>query len=366
VSSCFLEKIKVTNFRNLESQYIDFSSNINCIIGNNGNGKTNILEAIYYLLRKKSFRKNNSFPQLLSADCSKAEIIFESLFRIDNEHRTISLKNTETEITYSENSIPVKKIKPVPVIFINPFDSYQFFNSNSFSRDWFDDHICLVSPAYKKNLSKFKTILKFRNTLLQEKPNRYELQIKALDQEFVVLNLNIINERKLFITNIQNHFQNSYSTIFGEKHLLGISYESKFSRISEEEIRKTLSENLQKDSYAGRTSTGIHLDNYEVSFDGFKASEYCSLGQLKIAYFSLLFAYIDYFRYNLTSLTPIVLIDDISGELDRGRWEGLVKYLRSAQFQVILTTANEQFKDELEKISGINKLIMIKGFVSKI
>jgi len=365
VNSCFLEKIRISNFRNLETQLIDLKSNINCIIGDNGNGKTNILEAIYYLLRKKSFRKNNSFPQLLSADCSKAEIIIESLFNIDNENKTIALKNTEKEFIYSENGIPVKKIKSIPVIFINPFDSYQFFNSSTFSREWFDDHISMVNSVYKKNLNKYKTILKFRNTLLYDKPNRYELQIKVLDTEFAQLSFLIINDRKSFLKNIQNHFQNCYSTIFNEKHLLGISYDCKFTRISADEIKNCLQLNLQKDIAVGRTTSGIHLDHYQIQFDGFNASEYCSLGQLKIAYFSLLFAYIDYFRYNLTSLTPIVLIDDISGELDRGRWEGLVLYLKSAQFQVILTTANEQFKDELEKISGINKLKMIKGLVSK-
>ena len=72
-----IQKLQVTNFRNLEPDIISFSPNINCILGENGNGKTNILEALYYISYRKSFRKNTSFPQIISIDCEEPEIIFE-------------------------------------------------------------------------------------------------------------------------------------------------------------------------------------------------------------------------------------------------------------------------------------------------
>src|SRR5690606_34270057 len=98
--------------------------------------------------------------------------------------------------------------------------------------------------------------------------------------------------------------------------------------------------------------------------DGLNSYDYCSLGQQKMSYLSLLFAYIELFRYKYTSY-PIVLIDDVSGELDRFRWQKLVEYLEKSEFQVLITTANEKFKEELERIVGASKLYVESGSVYK-
>jgi DNA replication and repair protein RecF len=97
--------------------------------------------------------------------------------------------------------------------------------------------------------------------------------------------------------------------------------------------------------------------------DGLNSFEYSSLGQQKIAYLSLLFAYIELFRYKF-NFYPVLLIDDVSGELDEVRWERLVDYLKMRNFQVFITTANENFKSKLAKIKGANKIKVVSGFIT--
>jgi DNA replication and repair protein RecF len=95
------------------------------------------------------------------------------------------------------------------------------------------------------------------------------------------------------------------------------------------------------------------------------STDFCSLGQQKMSYLSLLFAYIELFRYKIGSF-PIVLMDDVSGELDQARWENLVRYLGNADFQTLITTANDAFRRELERIEGTKKIFVSSGFVKNL
>ncbi len=146
-------------------------------------------------------------------------------------------------------------------------------------------------------------------------------------------------------------------------HDLELRLDSKFANATQEEIKNFYRENLQKDDIIGRTSYGIHRDDYVFLFDGFNSFDFCSLGQQKMSYLSLIFAYIELFRYKFSSY-PIVLIDDVSGELDSRRWRNLIDYLEAKNFQVMITTANENFKRELEKIEESNKFYVDSGGVS--
>jgi DNA replication and repair protein RecF len=108
------------------------------------------------------------------------------------------------------------------------------------------------------------------------------------------------------------------------------------------------------------TQVGIHRDDFIFSFNGLNAFEFCSLGQQKMAFLSLIFAYIELFRYKFSSY-PIVLIDDVSGELDSRRWKNLIEYLETKNFQVLITTANENFGKELERIPNSKKFFIEHG-----
>ena len=124
-----LEKILSNNFRNLDNQTIQFNKKINCIFGNNGNGKSNLLEVVQVLLNRKSFRKKASFPQFLSMDCVYPEIIISSLLSTKNSQLSYSLKINEGQFNYSLNGKLTKDKIKLSSIFINPFDAYSFHHN---------------------------------------------------------------------------------------------------------------------------------------------------------------------------------------------------------------------------------------------
>lgn len=358
-----ISKLQVSNFRNLQGDIIQFGAKINCIFGENGNGKTNILEAIYVLALKKSFRKNSSFPQFLGIDGEKPEIIISSVFlNQNNEAFSYSARLLQDSSEWSLNGKPVKKRPEIALVFVNPSDAYQFHNQASFRRQWFDQHIGMLDSGYKKLISKYTTILRNRNTLLSKKPSYYHQQLDVLDEMMAKISVEILEKRKSFINEIGGFCKQAFQDVFSENHELKISLESKFLNCSVEQIQKTLLENRPKEELMGFTKNGIHKDDYVLLFDGYNSYEFCSLGQQKMSYLSLLFAYVELFRYKFMSF-PIVLIDDVSGELDSERWQRLVHFLERSQFQVLITTANEKFKEELDKIEGAQKIIVHAGTI---
>ncbi len=357
-----VSKLQVTNFRNLESDIITFSPKINCILGENGNGKTNILEALYYISYRKSFRKNTSFPQIISIDCEEPQIIFSSLYEYENEQLSYSGKLDFNGSSWFANGKATKKKPEVDYVFINPFDAFSFNNIASFRRKWFDDHLSIIDKKYKKVLNQYNSSLRFRNTLLSKKPHDFIGQIKVLDKQMSTYSFQLIEMRKKFVDQLSPYISQIYKDIFSQANELVINIDSRFLNFSEENIYDYMQSRLDKDCAIGHTSYQVHKDDYVLLFNGMNSYEFCSLGQQKMSYLSLLFAYIELFRYIYIS-TPILLIDDVSGELDKVRWSKLISYLESQTFQVLITTANEKFKEELEQIEGANKIYVSDGSI---
>lgn len=361
-----IQKLQVTNFRNLEPDIITFGDGINCIFGDNGNGKTNILEALYYLIHRKSFRKNTSFPQIISIDGENQEILFSSVFS-DNadELSTFTGKLNQNENFWYLNGKATKKKINAGVIFINPFDSQQFHTSASFRRNWIDHHLSQISVDYKKMLSKHVKFLRNRNVLLAKKPAEFKKQIAAIDEELAPLAIEITNNRCDFLNRLNDYLKGTFFELFSEDHELLINLDSKLIDKNKDFFHQMMAKNWEKDLVIGRTNYGVHLDDYVFLFDAINSYDFCSLGQQKMSYLSLLFAYTELFRYKFTTF-PIVLLDDVSGELDGHRWQRLIDYLKLRKFQVLITTANNNFKEGLDTISGATQIEVASGSILNI
>ncbi len=361
----YLSKFCVENYRNLNNSVIDLNRGINCIFGDNGNGKTNLLEAIHYLITRKSFRKNTSFEQIISVECEKPEILFHSLFQTENEGNTslTGRLNQGQNEWYFDNKLSRKKIQ-LETLFVNPFDSFSFHNSASFRRNWFDGKFSQLSDDYKKTLNNYNASMKFRNNLLSKKPSEYRAQIFANEGRFAQLSYDLIQFRKKFLTELHEYCGLTFKLIFDEVHDLKIKLDSKFYNWSVEQIQEYYHQSMQKDEIIGYTRAGVQRDDYTFEFDGYNSYEYCSLGQQKMSFLSLIFAYIELFRYKFKTY-PMVLIDDVSGELDRRRWQNLINYLQAKKFQVLITTANENFKKELERIQNAKKIYIHDGIIQE-
>ena len=356
-----LKKLQVKNFRNLEEMVISFDKRISCIFGENGNGKTNLLEAIYVITERKSFRKNVDFAQFLSLNGNSPEVDFMAKFKGD-DIISYSGKLFSKRAEYFLNGKLTKKKIDIRAIFINPFEFLYFYSTASFRRQWFDRAFSSLDEHYKNNLTRYKKVLKMRNTLLIKKPFQFKEQIKAMDKELSRYSFFLLKKRLSYADKFKNLFTPIFTQLFSEKHEIDIEIQSKFKGLTEEQIGEKLQEALPRDMLMGKTSYGVHLDDYMLLFDKLNAFEVCSFGQQKMSFLSLSFAYIELFKYKC-GREPMVLIDDVSGELDKARWKNLVNYICDKKFQTFITTANEDFKRILEKMGNIGKLEVERGRV---
>lgn len=355
-----IKKLQAQNFRNLKDSVFDFSPGINCILGQNGNGKTNLLEAVYLLTNKKSFRKNTDYSQMINIEGERPELILQSVFENDGELLPYSLRMSDSLEERFLNNKPEKKITPSSSVFVNPFDSYQFHTSSTFRRQWIDGHISLGDKEYRQILTRFQKSMKFRNSVLVLGGKNASMQLRAIDEQVSEYSEIITRKRYEFLETLNQFITPTFKSIFSEDHVLELSLDSMFVHWDRKRIFDFYRHQESSDIKAEITQVGIHRDDFIFSFDGLNAFEFCSLGQQKMAFLSLIFAYIELFRYKFTSY-PIVLIDDVSGELDSQRWKNLVQYLETKNFQVLITTANESFGKELEKIPKSKKFYIEHG-----
>ena len=244
--SFYLRRLQTINFRNLSNDIIDFSPHINCITGDNGHGKTNILEAVYLLANRRSFRKKAGFAQYVGVDSERLEINLSAVISDGKRDCVYTGKLFPDETNWSMDAHRIRKNYPLKAVFISPFDSNSFHTSKSFRREWFDHHIAMVYPEYKKILSRYFKALKFKNSLLASYRNQSDTELDIIDCEISSCIQKIINGRNRFLSQIKRGFVSTFKKIFSEEHDLQIVLESPFCGKNEQEITKILDENRFK------------------------------------------------------------------------------------------------------------------------
>ncbi|MBF0311920.1 MAG: DNA replication/repair protein RecF [Oligoflexia bacterium] len=364
-----IRKFQVNNFRNLLTGPLDFSENLNCFFGNNGNGKTNLLEALYIFSNKKSFRKNVSFPQICSFSLVENPHIY--FFATLEDHafqkqHQISGKIGPIENEWYIDGSRLGKKNQFPnfkSIIMTPFDAHLFFISSKNRRDWFDRHLSKVNDEYRKSLQRYGMLIKHRNNLLKIKFTLDLLQIKAIDREIAQHMEILLKARHSFIQSLSEVLPSICFAIFGETVNLSIKMCTEVTLWNNLDIFECLQRNVVLDQKKGHTTYGVHLDDYEMIWNGQSAENYASTGQQKVSYFSLLFAYTELFRYNFKSY-PIVLIDDITSELDTLRWKKLIDYVLSKNYQTFISTTSESVWEGLGNLKNAKKFLIKNGEVS--
>ena len=363
MNNSLVVSFKAQNFRNLTDAIVKLSPGINCFYGLNGEGKTNFIEAIYYVCRGKSFRKKTSYPQLLSNECVKDEIIFNILFQNENY---ISWRQTSSNLELYLNNSKIKRKQKYGCVFLNPFDSFLFHNDPQFRRGWFDSHLSDIDSEYKSNLSKCEKFIRHRNKLLKlGQSDQNAKQINAIDENLAPLLKFIHEKRHEFLKDLSGHTENIFKKVFNENFEVNLVLESKISDLSVDEIKAKMTKKMAKDFIIGSSSIGPSKDDFIIEINGLNSVEFASLGQQKMTYISLLFAYIELFRYKFKSF-PIVLIDDVSGELDEIRLKNLIEYLHQTSTQVLITTANKAFMENLSADKSISVFFVDQGEVKNI
>ncbi|OFZ14224.1 MAG: hypothetical protein A2X86_05060 [Bdellovibrionales bacterium GWA2_49_15] len=356
-----VQKIFVENFRNIKPLPIEFAPFINVVFGKNGNGKTNILEAIHLLFKKKSFKKNTGFSQILSYDNEDPFVSIKAAISTTEGLQNLSLRISRDKTEHLLNGKKSKTIRNGTTLFIGPFDSGPFFLGAGERRELIDELICETNDDYKKILKKYFVALRFRNILLQKKPVKYHEQIKAINLQMGEYSFFLHFARNQYVENLNKYLTETYKQLFSDEINLKIQYSPTLPLgRSAEEISKIFATSVEKDEKVCHTTVGPHRDDYIVLFNNYNAVEFCSLGQQKMAYLSILFGHLD-LVLEQHDLKPIILIDDISGELDSVRWLNLINFLSKRRQQIIITTANEAFKDALNTIQHAKSIFVSSG-----
>jgi len=342
----FLEQLNLKKFRNYDDLKISLNNGLNIFYGDNAQGKTNILESIYFCATGKSHRTKND----------------KELIKWENENSKVNVKfikndrEEEIDILIHKNvnkKIMINKIKKnrtseivgnLNIVIFSPEDLYLIKEGPSYRRKYIDIEISQVNNLYLQNLIKYNKILKNRNFLLKEK-NITDIELNIWDEQLVSYGKKLIVEREKFINDIKDIVKDIYYKITGEKEILEISYEK---NIDIENYREKLNKNIEKDKVRKRTSIGPHLDDIEFKIDGVDIRKYGSQGQQRTAAIALKFAAIDFFEkeYNVK---PILLLDDIFSELDKNRQLFLIEYIKDIQTILTCTGVDDLIENEIDK-----------------
>lgn len=334
------------NFRNLEDKNIHFSPRFNLFFGKNGQGKTSILEAIYFSATGKSFRTSKNF-ELIKYKKEKMGSFIS--YRDLISEKTLSVKIDKNSKTYSYNG---KKTSfdefygKVNIVTFIPEDIELIVGSPSIRRSFFDSEISQSNYEYFKNLKDYTKILKIRNKYLKDRKKKDDLFI-IYENEFVKLAAKIILKRIDYIKKISILLNLNYRKLFDDKKELSLKYDTcigDFKGLNLEQIEEKLREKIKENSFMesryGHSLVGPQRDEFKFILNEKDARSYSSQGEKKSIIFSLKLSEIDMVIKEKRE-TPIFLIDDISSYFDSIRKDNIIKYLKQREIQVFISSTTD-------------------------
>lgn len=349
-----LKSLELINFRNYNKFKLDFSD-ITVLVGYNGIGKSNILEAISMLSYAKSYRARNE-RNLINWGNNYAQI--KAVLEDDKKINFVVSKFEEKiKKEVKINDIPERLsnlIGTTKIVLFTP-DSLRIITDSPRERRKFID-ICLaqVDKSYLNNLIKFKKIIRQRNELLRHISFKKakEKELDFWDREFADLTRSIIKKRLEFVKSIKNDLTRFYQEISSKNDKISINYESKFGDL--ENIKDVICAFKEREIDAGKTLFGPHLDDLNIFINGKNVSETGSRGEIRSLTLALKFSEIKFLKDKSKNKEILLLLDDIFSELDRSRRAQVVKAIR--ENQTVITTTDLEFV----KISSPNNGKKIK------
>jgi len=345
----YLKHLSLLNYRNFEELELEFSEKINCFIGNNGVGKTNILDAIYYL----SFSKSWLNP-IDSQNIKYEADFFMIKGRYDlnglDENISCGLKKGRKK-SFKRNSKEYLKLSDhiglLPLVSVSPYDSSLILEGSEERRKFMDIIISQFDKEYLVKLMNYNKILAQRNQLLKQfaQHNAFDADsLSVWDEQLIKFGTVIYEKRITYINDIVPIFQKYYNYIADEQELVNLEYKS---QLNESAFKLLLENNLQKDRILQYTSVGIHKDDLAFILKENPVKKNASQGQQKTYIIALKLAQFDYIK-KTGNLKPILLFDDIFDKLDANRVTQIIHLVANNEFgQIFITDTN---KDRLDKI----------------
>ena len=352
-----LQNLVLNNFRNYGHLDVDFSDTLNIIYGDNGSGKSNLIEAIYLLALTKSFRTNNDL-NLIKDHEKKCSVIGKVE---TNERTTYQIDLGQDGKTVFIDSDKVNKISDfvtkINIILFNPLDTRIISDSPAFRRRMLNIEISQINHEYLSLLSDYNKLLKNRNAYLKQlliNGNSSTDYLDILTKKLVENGLKIHLLRQEYIEQINEFITDIYGNIF-EYGDLKVKYKSIYTNKSMEKLLEMYQKNYKKEMNFGKTLFGIHHDDIEIILDGHSIKEFGSVGQQKNAIISFKLAEVLIIK-KIKNEYPILILDDLFSELDNTKINNIIKML-NREVQTFITTTNiDNVSEDLLKDATLFKV----------
>ncbi len=347
----FLRKLSLLNYKNFDTQNFEFDTKINCFVGRNGIGKTNILDAIYHLSFGKSY-----FNPIASQNIKHGTDFFviDGVFEKDTREEKIicSLKKGMKKLI-KRNGKPYERLSEhigfLPLVMISPADRDLITEGSDMRRKFVDGVISQSDKTYLKTLINYNKVVAQRNSLLKYFAINHTFDDKTLavyNEQLSTLGTDIFNKRVAFLEDFIPIFKEQYVTISGGSEIVDLSYDSKLLK---QNLLALLEGSIDKDRALQYTSTGIHKDDLSFEIEGYPIKKFGSQGQQKSFLIALKLAQFHFIKKQAKT-TPILLLDDIFDKLDENRVAHIVTLVNEENFgQIFISDTHAERTEKVVK-----------------
>ncbi|WP_302536593.1 DNA replication/repair protein RecF [Phocaeicola coprophilus] len=364
----WLKRISILNYKNLEQVDLAFSRKMNCIIGRNGMGKTNLMDAVYYL----SFCKSATNPVDSQNICHDQDFfVVQGFYETDDgdpEEVYCGLKRRQKK-QFKRNKKEYTRLSDhiglIPLVMVSPADSLLIAGGSEERRRFMDVVISQFDREYLDALIRYNKALLQRNTLLKAEVEPEEELMAVWEEAMAASGEVVYRKRREFIDEFIPVFQSYYSYISQGREQVSLAYESHAAKGN---LLELLAASRQRDRIMGYSLKGVHKDDLIMQLGDFPIKREGSQGQNKTYLIALKLAQFEFLKRTGSHTTPIVLLDDIFDKLDASRVEQIVKLVAGDSFgQIFITDTNRDHLDKiLKKIEGDYKLFEVdNGMVNE-
>ena len=334
------------NFRNLIDGSVKFFPKLNLFFGKNGQGKTSLLEAVYFNATGKSFRTSKA-NEMMKYGVKRTGVYIVYRDNIGKKTLTVKFNDNKKEYYYNNKKVPYDEFYgKLNVVTYIPEDIVLITGSPSIRRTFFDGEIAQTNSEYFQDLKNYNKLLKIRNKYLKEERTK-DTEYLVYEDEFIKYGAKVIEKRLEYVQKISIILNLNYRKLFDNKKELSLSYEchlGNIKKLSLKEIEKLLREKIKKnfsqEKRYGFSLCGPQKDDFLFILNGHEAKSTASQGEKKSIIFSLKLSEIDMVIREKKE-NPVLIIDDISSYFDSNRKESILNYLEKRNIQVLVSSTGD-------------------------
>ena len=360
--SMILKKLTILNYRNIATAELEFSPKINCFVGHNGEGKTNVLDAILFLSLTKSMA--NSIDSM-NIRHGQDMMMLQGIYDLNGTEEEISIgmklhQKKHVKRNKKEYKRLTEHIGLLPIIIASPNDSALISGGSDERRRLMDIVISQYDAEYMTALTTYNKALQQRNALLRMEQEPDLALMEIWEQEMALQGELISQKREEFIQEMIPVFQRIYQEISRNKEEVSLHY---ISHCQRGPLLEVIQRDRMKDRAVGYSLHGIHRDDLEMLLDGYQMKREGSQGQHKSFVLALKLAQFDFLKRTASRSTPLLLLDDIFDKLDAERVEQIVHLVSGDNFgQIFITDTNRDHLDRILHNSDFDyKLFTVTG-----